>query len=38
MPRGTTVNVNYIVGALDKFLTIFRQKRPVMAVQEWFFH
>ena len=38
MPRGTTVNANYIVGPLGKFLTIFRQKRLVMAVQEWFFH
>ena len=38
VPRGTTVNANYIVGALGKFLTIFRRKRPVMAVQEWFFH
>ena len=38
MPRGTRVNANYIVGALGKFLTIFRQKRRVMAVQEWFIH
>ena len=37
LPRGTMVNANYIVGALRKFLTIFRQKRHVMAVQEWFF-
>ena len=38
MPRGTMVNANYIVGALGKFLTILRQKRRVMAVQEWFIH
>ena len=38
MPRGTRVNANYIVGALGKFLTILRQKRRVMAVQEWFIH
>ena len=37
LPRGTMVNANYIVGALGKSLTIFRQKRHVMAVQEWFF-
>ena len=38
MSRGTRVNANYIVGALGKSLTIFRQKRHVMAVQEWFIH
>ena len=38
MSRGTRVNAKYIVGALGKFLTIFRQKRRVMAVQEWFIH
>ena len=37
VPRGTTVNANYIVGALGKFFKVFRQKRPVMAEQEWFF-
>ena len=38
VPRGTTVNAKYIVGALGRFLKIFRKKRPVMAQQEWFFH
>ena len=37
LPRGTMVNANYIVGALGKFFKIFRQKKPLMAKQEWFF-
>ena len=32
MSRGNRVNANYIVGALGKFLTIFRQNRRAMAV------
>jgi hypothetical protein len=31
VPRGTTVNANYIMEALGKFLKVFRQKRPEMA-------
>ena len=32
------VNTNYIVGALGKFFKKnFRQKKPLMAKQEWFF-
>ena len=38
MPRGTTINTDYIVGALGRFMMIFRKKRLVMAQQEWFFH
>ena len=38
VPRGTTVNANYILEALGKSMKIFRQKRPVMSEQEWFFH
>jgi hypothetical protein len=37
-PRGTTVNVNYIVEALGKFKKIFRKKRPIIAEGQWFFH
>ena len=38
VPRGTTVNADYIVGALGSFMKIFKKKRPVIAQQEWFFH
>jgi histone-lysine N-methyltransferase SETMAR len=37
-PRGTTVNANYIVEALGKFMKVFRKKRPIMAEGQWFFH
>jgi histone-lysine N-methyltransferase SETMAR len=36
--KGQTVNANYIVEALSKFLATFKKKRPNMAAQEWFFH
>ena len=38
VPRGTTVNANYIVGALGNFMKYFKKKRPEMAAGEWFFH
>jgi hypothetical protein len=38
MPRGTTVNANYIVDASGKFLKIFKQKRLEMAAGDWWFH
>jgi len=38
VPRGTTVNANFIVGALRRFLKAFRAKRPEMAAGEWFLH
>jgi histone-lysine N-methyltransferase SETMAR len=38
VPKGQTVNVNYIVEALSKFLATFKKKRPNMAAGEWFFH
>jgi hypothetical protein len=38
VPKGQTVNANYIVDALSKFLATFKKKRPNMAAQEWFFH
>jgi hypothetical protein len=37
MPRGTRVNVNYIVDSLGKFLKIFKQKRLEMAARDWWF-
>jgi hypothetical protein len=36
--KGTTVNTNYIMEALGKFLKVFRQKRPEMAARDWWFH
>ena len=38
VPRGTTVNANYILEVLGKFMKIFKQKRPITAAGEWFFH
>jgi histone-lysine N-methyltransferase SETMAR len=38
MPKGTTVNANYIVEALGTLLKVLRKKRPVMAAGEWFLH
>jgi histone-lysine N-methyltransferase SETMAR len=38
VPKGTTVNANYIVEALGTFLKVLRKKRPVMAEGEWFLH
>jgi hypothetical protein len=38
VPRGKTVNANYIVEALGRFLMIFKKKLPNMAARERFFH
>ena len=38
VPRGTTVNAIYILGALGRFQKAFKKKRPEMAAGEWFFH
>jgi len=38
VPRGETVNVEYIKKALARFLVIFRQKRPNISSQEWFLY
>jgi hypothetical protein len=38
VPRRTTVNAKYIMVALDKFMKIFRRKRPVLAARDWTFH
>jgi histone-lysine N-methyltransferase SETMAR len=38
MPRGTTVNANYIVEALGTFMKILRKKRPQMVAGDWLFH
>jgi hypothetical protein len=38
VPRETTVNANYIMEALGKFLKIFKQKRLEMVTGDWWFH
>jgi hypothetical protein len=38
VPKGETVNATYIRTALTRFLKVFRQKRPIMAEQEWWLH
>ncbi len=38
VPRGTTVNANYIVEALGNFMKILKKKRPIMAAGDWFLH
>jgi [histone H3]-lysine36 N-dimethyltransferase SETMAR len=36
--KGSTVNSQYIISALGRFLKTFKQKRPVTASQDWFLH
>jgi [histone H3]-lysine36 N-dimethyltransferase SETMAR len=38
VPKGTSVNANYIVGVLGRFLKALKQKRPIMAAADWWFH
>ncbi len=38
VPKGETVNAEYIKKSVARFLKIFRKKRPVMSSQEWFLH
>ncbi len=38
VPKGKTVNAEYIKKALARFLKVFKSKRPIMASQEWFLH
>ncbi len=38
VPKGQTVNASYIRTALARFLEVFRQKRPKMALQDWWLH
>jgi histone-lysine N-methyltransferase SETMAR len=38
VPRGSTINANYILKAMDKFMAHLKKKRPEMVQQEWFFH
>ncbi len=38
VPKGETVNAEYIKKALARFLKVFKSKRPIMASQDWFLH
>jgi hypothetical protein len=38
VPRGATVNRDYIIKALKSFLKTFRLKRPDLEPREWMFH
>jgi histone-lysine N-methyltransferase SETMAR len=38
VPRGATMNKDYIIGALKKFLKALRQKRPDLSPGDWMFH
>jgi hypothetical protein len=37
VPRGTTVNANYITEAVRRFMKILNEKRPEMAYRDHFF-
>jgi histone-lysine N-methyltransferase SETMAR len=38
VPRGKTVNADYIIGALRKFLKALKAKRPELVPGEWLLH
>jgi len=38
VPRGKSVNANFIVESLRRFLKIYKKKRPNKASQDWFLH
>jgi hypothetical protein len=38
VPRGVTINANYIIIILGKFMRHLRLKRPEMVEQEWFLY
>ncbi len=38
VPKGETVNAEYIKKSMARFLKVFRKKRPIMSSQEWFLH
>jgi hypothetical protein len=38
IPKGKTVNAEYVKRVLATFLKVFREKRPIMWSQEWFLH
>jgi len=38
VPRGHSVNIDYIMESLGRYIKKYRQKRPLQASQAWFFH
>ncbi len=36
--QGRTVNGQYIIETISRFLRVFKQKRPVLATGDWWFH
>ena len=38
VPRGETVNAQYIIKSLRRFLKIYKDKRSARAGQDWFLH
>jgi histone-lysine N-methyltransferase SETMAR len=38
IPKGKTVNAEYVKKAQARFPKVFREKRPIMLSQEWFLH
>lgn len=38
VPKGKTVNGEYVIDVLKRFLKMFRRKRPEMARNKWFLH
>ncbi len=38
VPKGETVNASYIRTAVARFLTVFKEKRPIMSSQDWWLH
>ncbi len=38
VPRGKTVNADYVIVALRKFLKALKAKRPDLVPEEWFLH
>jgi hypothetical protein len=38
VPKGETVNAEYIKKALARFLKVFKANKPIMSSQDWFLH
>jgi hypothetical protein len=38
VPKGKTVNAEYVKNVLARLLKVFREKRPIRSSQEWFLH
>jgi hypothetical protein len=38
VPRGETVNADYVIKALRTFLKVLKEKRPELRAGDWYFH